>query len=164
MPGILIAHSHHRPKTQGELQDMGMTWARAGCVVLVIDQLGHGERADHPFQSEQDYTKNNSGYRWWRQDYYYLFDVNAQLHLIGDSLMCWMAWDLMRGVDLLLARPGIDPKKILLLGAVAGGGDPAAGRWGGSAPCECRLFDRRSGAALFGSRAKGAVRILAGVT
>ena len=57
MPGILIAHSHHRPKTQGELQDMGMTWARAGCVVLVIDQLGHGERADHPFQNEQNYTK-----------------------------------------------------------------------------------------------------------
>ena len=26
MPGILIAHSHHQPKTQGELQDMGMTW------------------------------------------------------------------------------------------------------------------------------------------
>ncbi len=69
MPGILIAHSHHRPKTQGELQDMGMTWARGGCVVLIIDQLGHGERADHPFQSEQDYTKKNSGYRWWRQDY-----------------------------------------------------------------------------------------------
>jgi hypothetical protein len=25
MPGILICHSHHNPKTQGELQDMGMT-------------------------------------------------------------------------------------------------------------------------------------------
>ena len=33
MPGILIAHAHHRPKRQGEMQDMGMTWARAGCVV-----------------------------------------------------------------------------------------------------------------------------------
>ncbi len=40
--------------------------------------------------------------------------------------MGWMAWDLMRGVDLLLARPGIDPERIILLGAVAGGGDPAA--------------------------------------
>jgi hypothetical protein len=35
MPGILIAHSHHTPKTQGELQDMGMTWARAGVAVLI---------------------------------------------------------------------------------------------------------------------------------
>src|SRR5581483_3415063 len=33
---------------------------------------------------------------------------------------------LMRGVDLLLARPGADPKRIGLLGSVAGGGDPAA--------------------------------------
>ena len=29
-------------------------------------------------------------------------------------------------MDLLLARPGIDKKRIILLGAVAGGGDPAA--------------------------------------
>src|SRR5438270_12432669 len=40
--------------------------------------------------------------------------------------MGWMVWDLMRGVDLLLARPGIDSERIILLGAVAGGGDPAA--------------------------------------
>jgi dienelactone hydrolase len=126
MPGILIVHSHHRPKTQGELQDMAMTWARAGCMTLVIDQLGHGERGDHPFRSERDYKKKNSGYRWWRQDYYHRFDLNTQLELVGQSLMGWMAWDLMRGVDLLLARTGIDPNKILLLGAVAGGGDPAA--------------------------------------
>ncbi|MCZ6699997.1 MAG: hypothetical protein O7D94_13785, partial [Planctomycetota bacterium] len=126
MPGILIAHSHHRPKTQDELQDMGMTWARQGCLVLVIDQLGHGERADHPFQSDKDYKKRDSDYRWWRQDYYYRFDTNAQLHLVGQSLMGWMVWDLMRGVDLLLARPGIDAEKIIILGAVAGGGDPAA--------------------------------------
>src|SRR5262249_46843349 len=30
------------------------------------------------------------------------------------------------GVDLLLSRPGIDRARIILLGAVAGGGDPAA--------------------------------------
>ena len=41
MPGILLCHSHHSPKTQGELQDMGITWAKAGCLVLVIDQLGN---------------------------------------------------------------------------------------------------------------------------
>ncbi|HEY2951152.1 MAG TPA: hypothetical protein VGK40_01140, partial [Verrucomicrobiae bacterium] len=45
---------------------------------------------------------------------------------VGESLMGWLAWDLSRGVDLLLAQEGIDPKRIILLGAVAGGGDPAA--------------------------------------
>jgi dienelactone hydrolase len=123
MPGILICHSHHAPKTQGELQDMGMLWARAGCLVLVMDQLGHGERRQHPFVTAADYPKE---FRVSRQDYYFRYNTAMQLHLSGESLMGWMAWDLMRGVDLLAARPGIDPRRIVLLGAVAGGGDPCS--------------------------------------
>lgn len=123
MPGILIVHSHHNPNTQGELQDMGMTWARQGCVVLVPELLGHGERRQHPFNSNKDYPRP---FRAGRQDYYFRYNAGLQLHLIGDSLMGWMVWDLRRSLDLLLSRPGIDKERILLLGAVAGGGDPAA--------------------------------------
>jgi dienelactone hydrolase len=123
MPGILICHSHHSPKSQSELQEMGALWARQGCLVLVMDQLGHGERRQHPFRSKDDYAGE---FRPGRQDYYFRYNVGLQLHTIGESLVGWMAWDLMRGVDLLLARPGIDPRRIILLGAVAGGGDPAA--------------------------------------
>jgi dienelactone hydrolase len=123
MPGILICPSHHNPKTQSELQDMGMTWARQGCVVLVMDNLGHGERRQHPFRSSSDFPDS---FRASRQDYYFRYNVGIQLHLIGDSLIGWMVWDLMRGVDLLLEQPGIDSKRIILLGSVAGGGDPAA--------------------------------------
>lgn len=122
MPGILIAHAHHNGKRDGELQDMGMTWARAGCCVLVINQVGYQERRAHPFNKDSDYAKS---YRTSRQDYYFRYDSGIQLQLLGDSLMGWFAWDLMRGVDLLLAREGVDPKKIIILGAVAGGGDPA---------------------------------------
>jgi len=50
----------------------------------------------------------------------------VQLQLLGDSLMGWMSWDLSRGVDVLLQLPQIDREKIILLGAVAGGGDPCA--------------------------------------
>lgn len=123
MPGILICHSHHRPKEHGELQDMGMTWARAGCAVLVMDQLGHGERRQHPFATAQDFPRE---FAVSRQDYYFRYDTSLQLYLAGESLMGWMVWDLMRGVDLLLSRPHVDPRRIILLGAVAGGGDPAA--------------------------------------
>ncbi len=123
MPGILICHAHHTPKEHGELQDMGMTWARAGCLVLVMDQLGHGERRQHPFVDSSSYPRP---YRVTRQDYAFRYDNGIQLHLAGDSLIGWMAWDLMRGVDLLLSRKGIDPGRIILLGSVAGGGDPAA--------------------------------------
>jgi cephalosporin-C deacetylase-like acetyl esterase len=122
MPGILVAHAHHGGKRDSELQDMGMTWARAGCMVLVIDQVGYGERRSHPFHRDTDYAKP---YKTGRQDYFFRYDTGVQLQLLGDSLMGWMAWDLMRGVDLLLAREGIDAKRIAILGAVAGGGDPA---------------------------------------
>jgi hypothetical protein len=123
MPVFLIVHSHHAPKHQGELQDMGVLWAKLGCMVLVIDQLGHGERRQHPFHTAKDYPKE---FRVGRQDYYFRYNLNLQLSLVGDSLMGWMAWDLMRGLDVVLARPGADKDRVILLGAVAGGGDPAA--------------------------------------
>jgi dienelactone hydrolase len=112
MPGIVIIHSHHRPRTQAELQDMGILWARAGCAVLIMDQIGHGERIQT--------------YPWNREGYHSRYVMGMQLYLAGESLIKWMVWDVMRGVDLLLDRPDIDKDKIVLLGAVAAGGDPAA--------------------------------------
>ncbi|MFB3921824.1 MAG: acetylxylan esterase [Terriglobia bacterium] len=112
IPAIVVVHSHHAPKVQSELQDMGMTWARSGTAVLVMDQLGAGER----LQSQP----------WPRESYYSRYALGMQLYLAGESLMTWMVWDLMRGIDLLLERPYIDPGRIVMLGAVAGGGDPAA--------------------------------------
>src|SRR5262249_10478298 len=105
MPGIIIIHSHHNPKEQGELQDMGVTWAKAGCYVLIPDQLGHGERRQHPFVDAKSYPEP---FKVGRQDYFFRYNLGVQLSLIGESLIGWMAWDLMRGVDLLLKKPGID--------------------------------------------------------
>jgi cephalosporin-C deacetylase-like acetyl esterase len=124
MPGFLISHSHHNPKTEAELQTMGMTWARAGCLVLVMDHLGHGERRQHPFRTAADFPRE--AFRAGRQDYWFRHDTSLQLYLTGESLMGYMTWDLSRGVNVLLSQEGIDPKRIILLGAVAGGGDPAA--------------------------------------
>jgi cephalosporin-C deacetylase-like acetyl esterase len=122
MPGILIAHSHHTPKTQGELQDMGMTWARAGVAVLIPDHLGHGERRQHDFNTNKDYPGLTTASR---QDYYFRYNSNLQLSAAGESLMGWLVWDMMRGVDVLLKQSNIDKDRIILLGSVAGGGDVA---------------------------------------
>lgn len=123
MPGIVICPSHHNPKTQGELQDMGMSWARLGCLVLVPDNLGHGERRQHPFTDASQYPEK---FRVGRQDYYFRYNTSLQLYAVGESLAGWMVHDLMRCVDVVLTKPGIDKERILLFGAVAGGGDPAA--------------------------------------
>ena len=92
MPGFIIIHSHHNPKTQGELQDMGMIWARQGCLVLVPDMLGHGERRQHTFVDAKSYPEK---FAVGRQDYHFRYNVNLQLSLLGESLMGWMVWDLM---------------------------------------------------------------------
>jgi dienelactone hydrolase len=112
MPGIQICHAHHQPKHQGELQDMGVNWARNGCAVLIPDMLGHGERGQDPFGG--------------REGYYSRYYEAMQLDLVGESLAGWMVWDLVRGTDVLLALPGIDPDRIIMIGAVAGGGDLSA--------------------------------------
>ncbi|MEX2216965.1 MAG: hypothetical protein WD768_22830 [Phycisphaeraceae bacterium] len=137
-PGIVIHPSHHNPKTQGELQDMGMTWARAGCYVLVMDQVGHGERRAHPFITDQDYAKP---FRASRQDYYFRYNTGMQLHLVGDSLTGWQVHDLRTGVDVLLAQKNIDPKRIIMMGSVAGGGDPVA--------CAAAIDQRITAAVVF---------------
>jgi cephalosporin-C deacetylase-like acetyl esterase len=137
MPGILIVHSHHNPKTQSELQDMGIMWAKLGCAVLVIDQLGHGERRFHPFIDEKSYPEK---FRPSRQDYYFRYNLSLQLYAAGQSLMGWMVADQMQGVTLLLER-GADSKKIIILGSVAGGGDVAA--------VTAALDERISGAVIF---------------
>jgi cephalosporin-C deacetylase-like acetyl esterase len=111
-PGIVILHSLHAPKTQFELQDMGIIWARAGCVVLVMDEIGYGDRIET--------------YPWDRDNYNARYILGEQLYLAGSSLLTWMVWDAMRGIDLLCDRADVNRKEIILLGAVAGGGDPAA--------------------------------------
>jgi cephalosporin-C deacetylase-like acetyl esterase len=112
MPGVIIVHSHHRPRTQAELQDMGILWARAGCAVLIMDQIGHGERIQN--------------YPWNREPYHSRYIMGMQLYLAGESLLKWMVWDVMRGIDLLTERKDVNPDQIILLGAVAAGGEPAA--------------------------------------
>jgi cephalosporin-C deacetylase-like acetyl esterase len=123
MPCIVISHSHHNPKTETELRQMGCGWAKAGCLVLVPDHLGHGQRRAHPFHTAADWPKP---YRVGRQDYYFRYMSSLQLYAAGESLMGWMAWDLSRGVDVLLSQQGADANRVAVLGAVAGGGDPAA--------------------------------------
>ncbi|MCX6622156.1 MAG: hypothetical protein NTY38_14030, partial [Acidobacteria bacterium] len=103
IPAIVVVHAHHAPKVQLELQDMGMTWARAGSAVLVLDQLGAGER----LQTQP----------WARESYYSRYALGAQLYLIGDSLMKWMVWDQMRAIDMLLERPFIDGGRIAVMGS-----------------------------------------------
>ncbi len=110
-PAIMIVPSQHYPKTQIELHDMGELWARTGAAVLIIERLGYGERTETT--------------PWFRQGYGSRFNLSKQLFLVGESYSGWLAWDVIRSVDFLYGRPEIDRDRIILLGAVAGGGEIA---------------------------------------
>ncbi len=113
MPGIIIIPSHHSPKTQGELKDCGIIWARTGCAVLILETLGHGERVETT--------------PWYRQAYQSEYLIEMQLNLIGQSRYGWIAWDIIRAVDLFYEMDNIDRDRITLIGSVTwGGGPPAA--------------------------------------
>jgi len=112
MPGILIVTAHHNAKVQGELQLMGITWARNGCAVIIADNIGYGERRQQPYGGREDYR--------WR---YY---IGMELYTAGQDLMGWMVADEDRVLDVLAAQPGVDPKRLIVMGSVAGGGDIAA--------------------------------------
>jgi dienelactone hydrolase len=110
-PAIIIVHSQHYPKTQGELHDMGELWARTGSAVLIIERAGFGERTETT--------------PWYRQGYGSRFNFTRQLFLVGESYSGWTAWDVVRSVDFLRDRQDIDKDRIILLGSVAGGGEIA---------------------------------------
>lgn len=122
-PAVLICHSHHHPKTEIELQCIGMTFAQQGCTVLIMDLLGHGERRQHPFAAHHDEWRTC---RVDRQDYYFRYVLGMQMNMVGESLMGWMVQDIRRGIDLLCADPQVNQEHMILIGAVAGGGDIAA--------------------------------------
>ncbi len=111
MPGIIINPGFHYPKTQGELKDCGMIWARAGCAVLVLDRLGQGEC-----------TETNPWYRYTFQSEPL---IDMQLELVGQSRYGWYIWDIMRSVDIFEELGNIDRDRMILMGSVT---------WTGYAP------------------------------
>jgi hypothetical protein len=126
MPGIIIIPGHHYPRTEGELQDNGMIWARCGCAVLVMEKLGMGERIEN--------------LPWNRRPYQSEYLINMQLDLIGQSRFGWMTRDVMRTVDLFYELGNIDTARIILIGAVT---------WGGSTPAAVAgLIDERIDAVI----------------
>ena len=84
---------------------MGRTLSLAGAAVLVIYQLGHGERRTPEFDTAGKYA---SPYRPQRQDYYFRYNIGVQLDAVGESLLRWMVGDLMCGVAVLQRLPEVD--------------------------------------------------------
>lgn len=108
MPAMIILPAHHYPKSHGEMKDSGMIWARCGVAVLVMENIGFGERVEtSPL---------------YRQAYESKYLLSMQLELTGQSLQGWIAYDISRTIDLFEQLGNIDMNKVILLGSVTSGG------------------------------------------
>ncbi len=95
-------------KACGEYQSVAISLAGKGCMVLMPDPLGQGERISFPALPEYQNTREHN-------------ILNRRLLSIGDTVGAWRIYDAIRGVDLLLERPETDPERLGIVGNSGGG-------------------------------------------
>ncbi|MEA2063262.1 MAG: acetylxylan esterase [Gemmatimonadota bacterium] len=112
-PAVLgpCGHSHNgKAATVYQMVYAGL--ARLGCVVLTYDPPGQGERSmyyneelnESMFGSTTEHTM-----------------AGIQCLLTGSNAATYFIWDGMRGIDYLISRPEVDPKRIGITGNSGGG-------------------------------------------
>ena len=110
-PAVLEQCGHTAEGKAGPIyQQAARGLALAGCVALVIDPIGQGDRGQF---------LRVPGFKGACWDEHSI--IGKQLIPLGDWLGSWMAWDGIRGIDLLLSRPEVDATRIAVTGTSGGG-------------------------------------------
>ena len=101
-PAILspIGHLLHDGKRDTEVQARSIKLAQMGFIVLSYDAIGHGERM---------VAGNNH------------HEGGFALAPLGEHITGWMVWDSIRGIDYLVSRHDVDPRRIGVTGNSGGG-------------------------------------------
>ncbi len=111
---VLFLCGHHtQAKHVAEYQAVCQTLVQAGLVVFAQDPIGQGER----FSYHDPRTGRQSISACCREHDY----AGAQCLPLGDSLARYFLHDAMRGVDYLLTRREVDPRRIGVTGNSGGG-------------------------------------------
>ncbi len=106
----LCGHSENG-KAYTEYQGFSQALARQGFVALILDPLGQGERMQLPHRHGSPVANSCDEHNLY----------GKQLGLAGEWFGTWRAWDGIRALDVLLARPDVDRSRVGVTG-VSGGG------------------------------------------
>jgi cephalosporin-C deacetylase-like acetyl esterase len=113
-PAILFCSGHSTavyrlPSYQMPLLNL----VKKGFIVLAIDPIGQGERLQY-FNAEKGESTIGSS----TKEHSY---PSPQVYLIGKSVARYFIWDGIRGIDYLVSRNEVDPKRIGVHGLSGGG-------------------------------------------
>lgn len=93
-------------------QGFSQRLAVAGFVVLLYDPYNQGERDQYALvEGGEAMASCTTAHNM----------MGKQMELVGDYFGTWRAWDGIRGLDYLLARPEVDPTRVGLTGNSGGG-------------------------------------------
>jgi len=113
-PAVLSPLGHSaNGKAYALYQTLFHSLARKGYVVLAYDPFGQGERIEYP--GPEPGTSRLGGAT--REHSY----AGRRLLLLGVNFALYRAWDGIRGIDYLLTRDDVDPKRIGCGGQSGGG-------------------------------------------
>lgn len=113
-PAVLSPLGHSATgKSYGPYQTLFHSLARKGYIVLAYDPFGQGERIEYPGERFGDSALGGAT----REHHY----AGKRLLLLGVNFGLYRTWDGIRGVDYLLSRDDVDPKRIGCGGQSGGG-------------------------------------------
>lgn len=113
-PAILFCTGHTDISFRDHLYQLPiLNFVNKGFIVLAIDPLGQGERLQY-FNPETG--KSYIGSATKEHSY-----PSVQTALIGQSIARYFVWDGIRGIDYLVSRKEVDPKRIGVHGLSGGG-------------------------------------------
>ncbi len=113
-PAVLVACGHAPlGKAHPAYQELSARLAKRGYVVLCFDPVGQGERSQF-----WDAARGRSRYNLVCGEHAVLGNLCT---LAGASLVRFMVWDGMRGLDYLASRPEVDAEKLAVTGTSGGG-------------------------------------------
>lgn len=120
-PGVVASCGHAAEgKAAPIYQAFCQRLARAGFVTLIYDPFNQGERDQyHGIRYRETVRSSTHAHNM----------MGKQLDLVGQWFGAWRAWDGIRALDCLLARPEVDPDRIGLTGN-SGGGTMTTWIWG----------------------------------
>lgn len=122
-PAILYLCGHS-PRQKFHYQEHARRFAQLGFVTLIVDTVQHGE-----IPGTHKGTHSEGAFHWFSRGY---------------SPAAVEAWNAMRGIDLLCARPDVDPDRI---GATGHSGGGAVSWWVAATDPRVRAIASSSGTA-----------------